>query len=420
MFPNRRPHYRHQFFLYSVSIIFTAAVLFGLRGIGFALEPDEILVVANNDRPESVALAKYYMERRKVPSGNIVLLKTNALETIPRIDYDQQIAAPVRSAVSNRPHIRCLLLVYGIPLKVAAPILTAAEKEKVRSLQQEQRNIDAMLKSEGLKAANRQSLEDELKRIKNEIGSRKKTAQLAALDSEIALIRASEYPLSGRVPNPYFLGHKSHENRLKKKDVLMVSRIDGPTPGIVRRIIDDALKAEAAGLKGTAYFDARWPDNDQRARSGYQYYDKSIHKAAGIVKKSGRMPVVVDGSERLFQKGECPEAALYCGWYSLAKYVDAFEWQPGAIGFHIASAECTTLKKAGSQVWCKKMLENGVAATIGPVGEPYVDGFPLPEVFFSFLVDGYLTLAECYLISLPYLSWKMILVGDPLYRPFKP
>ena len=31
---------------------------------------------------------------------------------------------------------------------------------------------------------------------------------------------------------------------------------------------------------------------------------------------------------------------------------------------------------------------------------------------------GKLSLAECYLLSLPYLSWKMVLIGDPLYRPF--
>jgi hypothetical protein len=29
-----------------------------------------------------------------------------------------------------------------------------------------------------------------------------------------------------------------------------------------------------------------------------------------------------------------------------------------------------------------------------------------------------LSLAECYLISLPYLSWQMVLIGDPLYLPF--
>lgn len=62
------------------------------------------------------------------------------------------------------------------------------------------------------------------------------------------------------------------------------------------------------------------------------------------------------------------------------------------------------------------MLEEGIAATIGPVGEPYVQSFPVPEIFFKYLTEGYLTLAEAYLISLPYLSWKMVLVGDPLYR----
>ena len=62
------------------------------------------------------------------------------------------------------------------------------------------------------------------------------------------------------------------------------------------------------------------------------------------------------------------------------------------------------------------MLDNGIAATVGPVGEPYFQSFPMPEIFFDFLTQGQLTLAESYLVSLPYLSWKQVLVGDPLYR----
>ena len=46
------------------------------------------------------------------------------------------------------------------------------------------------------------------------------------------------------------------------------------------------------------------------------------------------------------------------------------------MGYHIASYECETLKKEGSTVWCKRMLEEGVAATLGPVAEPYVQAFP--------------------------------------------
>ncbi len=31
-----------------------------------------------------------------------------------------------------------------------------------------------------------------------------------------------------------------------------------------------------------------------------------------------------------------------------------------------------------------------------------------------------MNLGESYLISIPYLSWQMVLLGDPLYQPFKP
>jgi uncharacterized protein (TIGR03790 family) len=65
------------------------------------------------------------------------------------------------------------------------------------------------------------------------------------------------------------------------------------------------------------------------------------------------------------------------------------------------------------------MLEEGVSATVGPTSEPYVQAFPLPEIFFGLLVDGQLNLVECYMAATPYLSWQMVLIGDPLYKPFK-
>ena len=128
--------------------------------------------------------------------------------------------------------------------------------------------------------------------------------------------------------------------------------------------------------------------------------------------------VVIDDKESLFEQGSKLDAALYCGWYSLAKYVDAFKWQKGSVGYHIASSECTTLKTPNSQVWCRMMLKKGIAATIGPVFEPYVAAFPMPDIFFGYLTDGYLCLVECYILSTRFLSWQMVLIGDPLYRPF--
>ena len=205
------------------------------------------------------------------------------------------------------------------------------------------------------------------------------------------------------------------------KKIILVSRLDGPSDEIVRRIIDDSIEAEKAGLQGTAYFDARFkapPNANNKKLQGTAYYDWSIHQAAEFFKQQKILPVVLDDAQKLFQKGEAPDAAIYCGWYSLSNYVDAFTWQTGAIGFHIASGECVSLKRKNNQ-WCQKILEKGAAATIGPVSEPYLQAFPIPELFFKLLAEGRLSLVECYYLSLPVLSWQMVLVGDPLYRPFK-
>ena len=64
------------------------------------------------------------------------------------------------------------------------------------------------------------------------------------------------------------------------------------------------------------------------------------------------------------------------------------------------------------------MISAGVAATIGPVDEPFLAAFPLPDEFFPLLLTGQYTLAECYWRTVPFTSWQMILVGDPLYKPF--
>ena len=88
------------------------------------------------------------------------------------------------------------------------------------------------------------------------------------------------------------------------------------------------------------------------------------------------------------------------------------------MGYHIAIFECASLHNKKATFWCIKVLEKGVAATLGPVAEPYVQAFPPPYLFFKSLLDGK-SLVEAYFFSKPFLSWRMVLVGDPLYCPFK-
>ncbi len=382
---------------------------------GYAMDPKEVLVVANSRMSGSVEIAKYYMEKRNIPQSHLLTLPLSLKESISRNEYDRKIKAPVLTALEElRPldRISTIVLMYGVPLKVAPTSPDWNEKEQIRILSNKLTEIDH----------NNEYFPDvkknKKKEIQSEIDHLLNTNQRAAVDSELALVKVKDFDLGSWIRNPYFVGFQGLPVPIKKDEVLLVCRLDGPDKKTVYRLIDDTLFAEKNGLQGKAYFDARWKVSPKKALSGYSLYDASLHKAAKLTGK--RMDVVLDEKPALFPVGSCPEAALYGGWYSLGNYIDSFQWQRGAIGYHMASSECSTLRIKGSRVWCKKMLEKGVAATIGPVYEPYIQGFPLPEYFFSHLVEGYMSLGESYLVSLPFLSWQMVLVGDPLYQPFQP
>lgn len=243
----------------------------------------------------------------------------------------------------------------------------------------------------------------------------------AAFDSELMLLWWDDYPLyrwqmntlAWRVQlQPSFRTLVPADQWGRK--VLMVSRLDAPDPAIVRRMIDDAIETERTGLNGTFYIDARGISKN----GSYGSYDENLRNLAAMVKAHTTFPTVLDNRAALFGPGQCPDTALYCGWYSLRKYVPAFTFVRGSVGYHIASAEAVSLRGPAEQGWCKRMLEEGIAATLGPVEEPYLHAFPQPKDFFGLLLTGRFSLAEVYACSNNLTSWMMMLLGDPLYRPF--
>ncbi len=397
-------------------------IAFSVTEAVFALEPEEVAVVANRNVRQGVELAGYYMTQRHIPEKNLLLLETTEAETCSRDEYLQKIDVPLRNFLlkNNEPNrkIRCLTLMYGLPLKVSPPLPSLHDKTSIERLRIEEKKLVSGLSEIAEKSAEKKTLQNKVQNIKAEISQLEKKDQEAAVDSELALVLVPEHPLSSWIDNPLFVMNKGRQLMIPAEEVLLVSRLDGPDPETVKRVIDQSLEAEKKGVSGKVCLDARWQKKSKpNVQNGYAFYDQAIHRTAAIMEER-KLPVLLDSAQELFQAGSNIETALYCGWYSLAKYIDAFSWQPGSVGYHIASSECSTLKKKNSQVWCKMMLEKGIAATIGPVSEPYVQAFPPPDIFFDLLTSGEKTLAECYLLSLPYLSWKMVLIGDPLYTPF--
>ena len=382
-----------------------------------ALEPEEILVVVNSAYPASLRLAQYYCQKRGLPDGHIVPISVGSTlrDTISRDDYERHIARPIRRVLTTRDDmasIKCLLLTYGVPFRVGQREPLSGSEGRLKELRRAQEIEDeaiAKLEAAGLgdspeqteRKQRRTQLQTEISRIMGaETG--------ASVDSELSLVLFGTYELYRWQPN---LLRTSMPQSIK---TLMVSRLDGPDYAIAKGLVDKAIAAEATGLVGEACIDSRGITAD----TAYGYYDQSLRELAALLATRTDMPVKEETIGSLFAPGSCPQTALYCGWYSVNTYVDAFDFVTGAVGYHIASYEAASLHDSNSSRWCTAMLEDGITATLGPVAEPYLTAFPDPKAFFGELLDGR-CLVEAYYRTKPFNSWQMLLLGDPLYTPFR-
>ncbi len=243
----------------------------------------------------------------------------------------------------------------------------------------------------------------------------------AAVDSELQLLwwDRGSYLIAGRLPNPVFHGsHRDGKPLPIAIPILMTGRLDAPTAERARALVDDAVAAEAAGgPAGKFYVDSR---GLPAGTDDYAIYDANLRDLGWLVREQTDMTVKLDKEETRFSNpGDAPDVAAYVGWYSLRNYEDAFTFNKGAIGFHIASEEAITIHDKDEKGWCKNALERGIAATLGATAEPFLDSFPMPLEFFGLLMTGRYSLAEAYQITSRYLSWRIALFGDPLYQPWK-
>lgn len=393
-----------------------------LSPVGLALEPDEILIISNGNHSESVAIARYYCSRRGVPTDNILTLPlgTELSYTITRTNYEQQMAEPIRErllSLGTGGQIKCLLTTYGVPIKVEGRGPLEGQEEKLTQLQklaeQEKNKIERLNNNvPGKSAKQKEKANRKLKQLESEINHITGKETGASVDSELSMVLSSNYELYRWQPNIL----KNNTLGLSF-NTLMVCRLDGPDERIAKKLIDKAITAEKTGLKGIAYIDSRGIADDRNLYST-GYYDRSLRQLAALTSLRTELTVKEERTEELFAAGACPRTAIYCGWYSLKKYIDAFDFVDGAIGYHISSWEAVDLRDPNSSQWCPAMLKDGITATLGAVAEPYLHSFPEPRAFFSELFNGR-CLVEAYYHTKPFNSWQLVLIGDPLYIPFK-
>ena len=367
---------------------------------------DEVVVIYNRRVPESKQIAEYYAQRRAVPTNQVLGLDLPTDESMSRQEFLEKLQAPLlkhleaeklftygpatnrvaNSKPSDPPvrrvvgaRVRYAVLCYGVPVKISA---------------------DPKLVEEGA-----DKLPSELQRNQ------------AAVDSQLACSASSEgrLPWTGPISNPFY-GATNAAMLHPTNGLLLVTRLDGPSPAIARGLVDKAIDAETNGLWGRAYIDSRGLTN-----GGYVLGDNWMRASAFVARKAG-FETVLDEKEATFPAGyPMSHVALYLGWYD-QQVSGPFarglvEFMPGAFAYHLYSFSAQHLRSTNNS-WTGVLLQLGATCTMGAVDEPYLTGTPDLFTFLSRFAGLSFTFGEAAYAGLASVSWQMTVVGDPLYRPF--
>jgi len=259
--------------------------------------------------------------------------------------------------------------------------------------------------------------------LKDRIEARASTHQdnlrgksIAAVDSELSLCLLEGYQVEGSFRNPVYNSVSWADAGGAGALVMICSRLDAPTPDIVRRMIDDALTTERYGLQGRALVDARGIRS-----GGYFSGDYWLRNAYDKLRGSA-YDAMLDSQEPVLNTAyPLEDVAVYLGWYTenvegaIAR--EDFRFAPGAVAYHLHSGAAKTLR-SDSAHWAGPLLARGATATMGAVHEPYLRLTVDLDIFTHRLCTGF-SFGESAYMALPVLSWQMAIIGDPLYRPFR-
>ncbi len=371
------------------ALIALAALLLGTAQVLRAAHPDaaRTVVVASETVPEGLDVARHYMAARGIPRQNLCVVKAPAAEAITREQFDATLWRPLLEFLAH----------WGGRLEVALPDGTV-------QLELDRRRPKYLVPVYGV-PVKVTGYED----VKTMYMSR-----AAAVDSELALLPGRKHKLVGSLPNPYF-GAAVPFGPPFDTQMILVSRLDGPTPAIARRLVDDAVWAEANGLKGRAYIDTRG-----LTKGNYASGDKALRHAARLLDRAG-FPAEVDKRPEVFPLNHpMPDPAVYLGWYTDRAVGPMtkrdFRFNRGAVAYHLQSFSGANIRDPKAH-WVGPLLVAGACVTAGAVYEPFLTGTPRVDILIDRLLRGY-SWGEATYMSQAQVSWQMCFVGDPLYRPF--
>ena len=366
----------------------------------------EVLVVANAASPVSMAIARYYAERRGVPAENVLALDlpladanliTPGSESVSRAVFEREVQGKVVDWLATDGHggeIRVIVTCQGVPLRVL---------DDVSGL-----GYDAQ--------------------------------RAAAVDAELALLGTDQIGSAGflATPNPYF-GSDAPFAEWRKRHPhdapsYVVGRLAGyPTPldpatGVpvdVKALIDNA---QADGAEGVFVVDE---DPRQVYLGRGAANPVMLEPAAAALKALGVRVVHDTAPERV---ADVENIAGYTGWgsndgmagpppfYGLVKgrlIPGRFTARAVVVDMVSTNARSFSEPPAYGQSLVADLIHLGAAGAAGHTDEPTLGAVARPALLLGAYARG-VPAGEAFLRSIPYLGWMNAWIGDPLMQIAKP
>ena len=335
-----------------------------------------VLVVANQSSLDSMKIANYYVEKRKIPAANLVRINTSVDEQIWPDKYKAEIESKVKAEImGSKTTIDYIVLTKGIPLRVG------------------------------------------------DIGGYSTDALLAGMDIDVAPIKQMVGKMGidedlknlDRCISPFF--NKNEKFSHAKFKMYLVTRLTGYTAEDAMKLVDQSLAAKPE--KGPFLLDSQ-PLKPKEG--GYGMMEKTLSQAADVLTMNG-MKVQYDENPA-FVASATPLMG-YASWgsnddkFSLESY-HRLRFKPGAIAETFVSTSGRTFNRTtGGQSLIADLVEQGVTGVKGYVSEPYTFALAKSQILFDRYTRGF-NLAESFYMATPMMKWKDIVVGDPLCCPYPP
>ena len=328
-----------------------------------------VLVVINKASQASIAVGAYYVSKRQIPKGNVVMIECATTDTITVDEYSQKVLPEVKKGLAKAgASIDFIVTTKGVPI-----------------------------------------------RLRDDAGW--------SLDGHLAAMNLGLRPMAGlndanadeqisKSLNPYF---RSTERFTSKKfgGMYLVTRLDGYTVEDCKRLVDRSLAAKAE--KGPFFFNGA----AGRDESGYGEMQQSLVRADSLLRSRG-FETTYDR-----KKFVAPEDALagYASWgsndgtFDLATY-RRLKFKPGALVETYVSTSARTFRPTtGGQSLIADLIAQGVTGVKGYVSEPYSFALAYPDIIFDRYTAGF-NLAESFYAASMMASWKDLVIGDPLCSPY--